>query len=185
VDEHVQILFQTALEGLVLFDDDRRYVTVNERAAKLLGAPVDMVLGLRLDDFTPADRLPLVDRYWATLERTGELAGRGPVLRADGSQGLIEFRIRWRFAPEHHLVAMREIVAPLVVAEGETVPRLTPREREVLQLAADGHSTDDIAEVLMMSAGTVKTHLQHIYGKLDTRDRVSAVASALRLGLIY
>jgi ATP/maltotriose-dependent transcriptional regulator MalT len=61
---------------------------------------------------------------------------------------------------------------------------LTPRELEVLQLAADGHPTDDIADRLDVSTGTVKTHFQHIYGKLATRDRASAVATAMRLGLI-
>ena len=177
-------MWGTALEGLVLVDDDRRYVSVNERAAKLLGAPVDTLVGRSLEQFTPPDRRPLIDRYWTALERVGEIEGSGPLLREDGSQSLLEYRARWRFAPGLHLIAIREVGAPLVIVGGEPVPRLTPREREVLQLAADGHSTSEIAAALVVSTGTVKTHLQHIYGKLKTRDRVSAVASAMRLGLI-
>jgi DNA-binding CsgD family transcriptional regulator len=73
---------------------------------------------------------------------------------------------------------------PLLTSNGEPVPRLTPRELEVLQLAADGRTTREIAEALVVSPGTVKTHLQHIYAKLDARDRVAAVATAIRLGLI-
>jgi DNA-binding NarL/FixJ family response regulator len=61
---------------------------------------------------------------------------------------------------------------------------LTPREQEVLQVAAEGRSTSEIAAVLVLSPGTVKTHFQHIYDKLGARDRVSAVTTALRLGLI-
>jgi DNA-binding NarL/FixJ family response regulator len=62
--------------------------------------------------------------------------------------------------------------------------RLTAREREVLQRAADGYSGPDIARTLVLSPVTVKTHFQNIYGKLGVHDRVSAVAEGLRRGLI-
>jgi PAS domain S-box-containing protein len=184
LDEQVQILCRTALEALLLVDDGRRYVSVNERAAELLGAPTEVVLGRSIEHFTPPDRIPLVERFWAALERFGVLEGRGPLLRDDGSQSVIQFRAHWRFAPGLHLIAMREVGTQLLVADGQVVPRLTERERQVLQLAADGHSTRDIGVALVVSHGTVKTHLQHIYAKLDARDRVSAVATAIRLGLI-
>jgi ATP/maltotriose-dependent transcriptional regulator MalT len=61
---------------------------------------------------------------------------------------------------------------------------LTPRERELLQLAAEGASGPDIAERLVVSAGTVKTHFRNIYEKLGVRDRAAAVAIGLRRGLI-
>jgi PAS domain S-box-containing protein len=62
--------------------------------------------------------------------------------------------------------------------------RLTPRELEVLQLAAHGHSTREIAAELVISSSTVKTHFEHIYPKLEASDRAAAVAAALRQGLI-
>jgi PAS domain S-box-containing protein len=61
---------------------------------------------------------------------------------------------------------------------------LTPRELQVLQLAADGHSGRRIAERLVISPSTIKTHFNHIYEKLGMSDRSSAVATAMRLGLI-
>jgi ATP/maltotriose-dependent transcriptional regulator MalT len=63
-------------------------------------------------------------------------------------------------------------------------PSLTPREREVLQLAALGQSAPRIADDLVVSRATVKTHFENIYEKLEVSDRPSAVAKALRLGLI-
>lgn len=63
-------------------------------------------------------------------------------------------------------------------------PLLTPREIEVLQLAAAGLSARETAKRLTISPGTVKTHLQNIYPKLEVSDRGAAVATALRLGLI-
>jgi PAS domain S-box-containing protein len=68
---------------------------------------------------------------------------------------------------------------------GELSPsRLTPRELEVLQLAGRGFSAPMIAEQLVVSAATVRTHFDNIYRKYGVSDRASAVAKALREGLI-
>jgi DNA-binding CsgD family transcriptional regulator len=61
---------------------------------------------------------------------------------------------------------------------------LTPREVEILQLAADGLTAPEIAELLVLSRHTVSTHLRHVYGKWSVPDRASAVAEAFRQGLI-
>jgi PAS domain S-box-containing protein len=187
LEERVRILYRLALEGLLLVDNERRYVSVNGPAAALLGAPPEVVVGRRMEHYTPRDSLPLLERGWAALERAGELEGRGRLMRDDGSERMVEWRARWEFAPGRHLVALHEVrppALPIVTSDDLAAPRLTPREREVLQLAADGRSTRDIAGLLIVSPGTVKTHLQHVYAKLDARDRASAVAIAMRLGLI-
>ncbi|MBV8432298.1 MAG: helix-turn-helix transcriptional regulator [Solirubrobacterales bacterium] len=64
------------------------------------------------------------------------------------------------------------------------VGTLTPRERDVLQLAADDLTTPSIAQRLSLSRATVRTHFGHIYLKLDVSSRAGAVAKAMRLGLI-
>ena len=68
--------------------------------------------------------------------------------------------------------------------ESRLIEPLTPREREVLRLMAGGRSYGEIAAALVVTAGTVKTHAHHIYGKLDCRTCVSAVARARELGLV-
>jgi len=79
------------------------------------------------------------------------------------------------------------------VAESETFldPRLTvaaapvtPRQRQILQLLADGHSTEATARRLGLSAETVKTHSKRIFDRLEAHDRTHAVAIALRSSLI-
>jgi PAS domain S-box-containing protein len=62
--------------------------------------------------------------------------------------------------------------------------RLSARELEVLRLASDGLSGPEIAERLVISPSTVKTHFENLYEKLGVSDRPSAVALALRRGLI-
>jgi DNA-binding CsgD family transcriptional regulator len=61
---------------------------------------------------------------------------------------------------------------------------LSPRELEVLRLAAAGNTGPEIAAELVVTLATVKTHLQHVYEKLGVSDRAAAVALALRAGLI-
>jgi two-component system, NarL family, nitrate/nitrite response regulator NarL len=61
---------------------------------------------------------------------------------------------------------------------------LTPREREILDLTAEGFLAPDIGRRLYLSPATVKTHLQRLYGKLGVSDRAAAVAEAMRRGLL-
>jgi len=61
---------------------------------------------------------------------------------------------------------------------------LTPREVEVLRLLATGLSNRDIAALLFIGEGTVKTHVEHIIGKLAVSDRVQAAVWAARQGLV-
>jgi DNA-binding NarL/FixJ family response regulator len=61
---------------------------------------------------------------------------------------------------------------------------LTPREREVLRLLADGNSNEQIGAILSISPQTVRTHVQKAMEKLGASTRVQAVATALRDSLI-
>ncbi len=65
-----------------------------------------------------------------------------------------------------------------------SLPRLTRRERQVLELLAGGNSNKRIAVQLGLSPETVKDYLNGVYRKLDVRDRVSAVSQARYLGLV-
>lgn len=61
---------------------------------------------------------------------------------------------------------------------------LSPREREVLGLLAEGLSNREIARRTFLSEATVKTHLAHVYAKLDVEGRTAAVARARSAGLL-
>ncbi|MCH7740430.1 MAG: response regulator transcription factor [Chloroflexi bacterium] len=61
---------------------------------------------------------------------------------------------------------------------------VTDRELKVLGLLAKGHSNRRVGEELHISTGTVKSHLSHIFRKLDVADRTEAVVKAAQLGLI-
>jgi two-component system nitrate/nitrite response regulator NarL len=63
-------------------------------------------------------------------------------------------------------------------------PVLSPRERVVLCRIAAGESVPRIASAMHLSASTVKTHVHHLYEKLEVSDRAAAVAVAMRRGLL-
>ena len=101
--------------------------------------------------------------------------------------------------PDNVLAAIRGVYAgESVVPRGELsqiLRRVSPtrrglgyaisdREREVLQLLAEGMSTEEMAERLVLSPHTARNHVQRILGKLDAHSRLEAVTTAVREGVI-
>ena len=75
-------------------------------------------------------------------------------------------------------------VSPPVPGElAAVLASLSDREREVLALIGAGRSNAEIAQELVISMATVKTHVRHLFAKLDLRDRVQAVVLAREAGL--
>jgi DNA-binding NarL/FixJ family response regulator len=73
--------------------------------------------------------------------------------------------------------------APPAVAQGQLPDGLTTREAEVLELIAAGLTNREIAERLVVSEATVKTHINHVFSKTGARDRPAAINYAARNGL--
>ena len=88
-------------------------------------------------------------------------------------------------AVQHHVVAA--VAGDSGVSPGSadsTLPDdLTPREAEVLALIAEGLTNAEIAERLVVSPTTVKSHINHLFGKAGIRDRAQAINYAYRHGL--
>jgi DNA-binding NarL/FixJ family response regulator len=75
----------------------------------------------------------------------------------------------------------RAVPAP---THGRAQDALTPRERAVLELIGRGHTNAEIAEALLISELTVKSHIGHIFTKLDLRDRAAAIVYAFDHGVV-
>ena len=69
---------------------------------------------------------------------------------------------------------------------GQSIPHdvLSAREHEVLRLIVDGLSNQEIAERIVVSLDTVKTHVRHIFEKLAVNDRTQAALKAVRAGWV-
>jgi DNA-binding NarL/FixJ family response regulator len=114
--------------------------------------------GFMLKDAPPEELLAAV-----------EIVARGDALIAPAvTRGVIEEFVR-RSPP---------------AAPAPGLDELTPRERDVLELLARGLTNAEIAERLVLSEGTVKTHVAHVLSKLNLRDRVQAVILAYESGIV-
>ena len=82
---------------------------------------------------------------------------------------------------EYRRMARREDSAP--AGDAPPVPRLTPRETQILRLVATGLSARQIAEQLVLSHRTVQNHVQNTLGKLQLHNRVELVRYAIAQGL--
>ena len=132
------------------------------------------------------ERLPDTSVLIFTAYSERSLLGRG---LESGAKGYI-----LKEAPHQTLLRAIEKVA---AGEGYVDPALMPafltkdredmltgREREILQLLADGMSNADVAQRLFISQETVKSHVRHILAKLEADTRTHAVAIALREAII-
>jgi DNA-binding NarL/FixJ family response regulator len=113
-------------------------------------------------------------------------AGARGYLTKDASAEEIERAIRALAAGETHLdpgVQERLLAAVVGPRTAELPDSLTPREAEVLKLIAAGLSNAEIAETLVVTSATVKTHVNRIFYKVGARDRAQAVRYAYEHGI--
>jgi DNA-binding NarL/FixJ family response regulator len=113
------------------------------------------------------------------IESIREVKSGGSVIQPNLARRLL----RHFHVPEDGFEPFRAPLPPGNREEPATRP-LTEREIEILRLIAKGLSNNEAARVLTLSKATVRTHLEHIYEKLEVTNRVEAVTEGLRKGLI-
>jgi DNA-binding NarL/FixJ family response regulator len=116
------------------------------------------------------------------VEAIREVKAGGSVIQPNLARRLL----RHFHVPETPEGAQQGGERPLPPGNREEPPLrpLTAREIEILRLIAKGLSNNEAARVLSLSRATVRTHLEHIYQKLEVSNRVEAVTEGLRKGLI-
>jgi DNA-binding CsgD family transcriptional regulator len=175
---------------MVVVDGERRYVEANRPARLTFRLSLQEMREHVIDDLTPADDLDALERAWIQLLDLGCIAGPYRVEGLDGSRLDVVHCALANVLPGLHLIVFAPADWPddelgPIADDGEDIPApLSPRELHVLALAAEGSSQLELAGQLALSPATVKTHLSNIYAKLGVRTRASAVAKAMRLGLI-
>lgn len=114
----------------------------------------------------------------------------GYALKEEAPENLL-FAIRaaargqtWLSSRVARILVRKAAVVPGSPAASRGLSGLTAREREVLALVGQGLSNKEIAEALFISSGTVRSHINHIYGKTGLRTRAQAVRYAMEQGLV-
>jgi DNA-binding NarL/FixJ family response regulator len=169
--------------------DGRSAVTLTERRR-----PDVVIMDLRMPDMdgleateeilrkTPETAVLIFTAYGerSLLQRGLESGARGYILKETPHETLI--RAIEKIAGGESFIDPG-LMAEMVAGRGQ-LDVLTPREREILQLLADGMSNVDVAAKLFISQETVKSHVRHILAKLEADTRTQAVAIALREAMI-
>jgi DNA-binding NarL/FixJ family response regulator len=197
-------LFREALSVRLLRDPGMRLVGVTGQANAAVLLRERLAVDVLVVDATLDPRAQLTRRITkANAALTVVMLVREPYLTSPflatvldaGVHGLV----RHASPPERILEAIRRsrtegryvdpTLAPFVAA-GRGVPpvaglrALSNREFQVLHLIADGLSNKGIADTLVLSVETVRTHIKGVLRKLEARDRAHAVARGFRLGLL-
>lgn len=133
-------------------------LTVSEEDHNVFEAIKNGAEGYLIKDVKPADLRRMLRGIWA---------GEAPISPCTATRILREFARRVR--PE---------------ADGAPVGRLTPREREVLELVTAGQANKEIAAALCVSEHTVKKHMRNILEKLHLQNRVEVAVYALQQGMV-
>jgi PAS domain S-box-containing protein len=122
-NRQLKALFESALDAVVIVDDDRRYVDANAAAAALFGVRREALIGLRLDDFAVATDHGDLLAAWHRFMDSGEQQGEVTLARPDGTVRVAEYSARAHFVPGRHLSIMRDV----------TERRAAERERQAAQ----------------------------------------------------
>jgi PAS domain S-box-containing protein len=207
----LRLAFDRVRNPMLIVDDRRRCVTANAPACALLGIEPQEVPWRRIDDFAPAEDRKWLDEQWEAFLAHGAIEGWYHLPLPTGRTVPVEFSATANVLPGRHLsvVMPSSGIAPPADPQGEAggehgrmvmlrreagwtrilardpdqLP-LTGREREVLGLVAGGLRGGEIAQHLVLSPETIKSHVQNAMMKLGAHTRAHAVAIALRTGQI-
>jgi PAS domain S-box-containing protein len=172
-----------------LHDVEGRFVRINAAAERAIGSSNAHWLGRHFTEPVPPEARENVEAQFRHAVETGEPTDFETVF-VDASGHLRGVRAQ-------HLPLRQgdSIVGVLILAFDvrlppskliglELHPRLTPRQREILDLIASGLSTTEIARELTLSTETVRNHVRRVFGELHVHTRVEAIVAAQRLGLL-
>jgi PAS domain S-box-containing protein len=172
-----------------LHDVEGRFLRMNAAAERAIGSSSAQLVGRHYTDPVPPAARENVEAQFRRAVERGE--------PTDFETVFIDAGGHLRGVRAQHL-PLRDgdtIVGVLILAFDvskppsepigvEPHPRLTPRQREILDLIAAGLSTSEVARELTLSIETVRNHLRSVLSELHAHTRLEAIATAKRLGLL-
>lgn len=180
-------VFDASRNAMLICDDDRAIVAANGAAEALTGYDGTRLCEMRLDDLYVPGRRDELDAVWQRGMTTGTVQGNRPLQLAGGGTIPIHF-CATTVAPHLHLI----VYLPSAEADGAIVVHRhhrdagtpTRRQREVITQLALGFTTREIAEHLVVSEDTVRTHIRNAMTLTHSRNRAHLVAQSLQRGWI-
>ncbi len=178
--------FRQSKNPMVLADDRRRIVDINGSLLAVLGRKRKDLLGHPIYEFVDGGPV-LSDTEWEAALEEGQFTGEAALLCADGGRVAVQWGASTEFATGRRLVLFVALSTSRWGARFRSEPqpgdgRLSPRQREIVGLVAQGMTGQEIADELVIAHETVRTHLRTAMGRLGARSRAHLVAKALGEG---
>jgi PAS domain S-box-containing protein len=178
--------FRQSKNPMLLADERRAIVDVNGSLLALLGRTRKEMLGHRIFEYVDGGPL-LTESEWDAALQEGRFTGQAVLLCAGGGT----VAVQWGASTE--VATGRRLVLFVALSTSRWGPRfrtehepgngeLSPRQREIVRLVADGLTGQEIAEELLIAHETVRTHVRSAMGRLGARSRAHLVAKALAEG---
>jgi PAS domain S-box-containing protein len=178
--------FKRSRNGMVLVDAERRYIEVNAAFVELLGSRRRNLIGRAVHEHVVGGPV-MSSAEWRLALAEDEFSGVAVLRRDDGTTVSVQF------AGNPETVTGRRLVLGVALSTagaGRRLPTaghpeessLSHREREVVRLIGAGSTGPEIADELMISHNTVRTHAYNAMTKLNARSRAHLVAKALGEG---
>lgn len=182
-DVDIAELFYRSPRPMVVADDDRRCIDANQAALGMLRMIRRDLLALRIDDLTPLDTRASLDDAWRMFLRAGTITSVCELHVPGGRRLQVDLSAVAHVGPHRHLGICMPLRAP-TTGTSYVLPTgsLSAREREVMRMVAQGADGPEIAEALVLSPATVRTHVNNAMRKLGARTRAHAITLAIRRG---
>ncbi len=181
--------FTQSRNAMALVDEDRHFVDVNAAFLRLLGHSRETVIGRPVWDLFVEDRGASAD--WAGMLASGEFTGQRELICADGSTVAVQWGASVETVDDRRLVLFVALSTSRwgsrfrrsMQSDHEGEP-LSTREHEVVRLVALGASGPEIADELVISHNTVRTHVRNAMSKTGARSRAHLVARVIGDGTV-
>ena len=146
-DRRLRAAFDSALDAMMVADDERRWIEVNGAACELFGAPREALLGRRLEEFTAVSK-EVIAQQWAEFLKAGQENGELEIVRVDDEARLVEFSLKANFLPSRHLFVLRDVTERKRSDEARELAR-----DEAAQLAATLNQAQKLETVGQLAGG--------------------------------
>jgi DNA-binding CsgD family transcriptional regulator len=177
--------FRQSRNAMVLLDEHRRIVDANAAMVALVGRPRTALLG-RLVFEMVADGPLATEAEWQAWLAAGRFTGTATMRHADAIGATVQWGATTEVATGRRLVLVVALHTSRWGAQFRRatddrrgVRALSPREREVVRLVAEGQTGPEIADELGISHDTVRTHVRNAMDKYGARSRAHLVAKAI------
>ncbi len=142
-ESRYRLLFETTLDGIMIVDEQGKYIDVNESLCRILKTPREKLIGSHFSEYMIPERLEDAQKSFAALRDKGVFTGEFPIRAGDGSVVEIEWSSRANFMPGLHFCAARDVTARRQTEEALRFSE--SRYRNLLENANDIIYSHDLA----------------------------------------